>query len=142
MFTSAARRADAEAASAALPAAARGAGAETDLVADCTGAADAGDGSDGVFLFETEEVACSRAVVVAPDASGEREVGEEDDVEEAVGALLVAGRLIVVLPEKAKINMPSRSANVMPRYDARRFIRIRYPKNGILALRESGLCPP
>lgn len=85
------------------------------MAVDCAGVADAGDGSDAVFLFGTEEVACTCVVVVAPDASGKREVGEEDEVEEAVWALLVAGRLIVVLPEKAKINTPSMSAATIPR---------------------------
>jgi hypothetical protein len=113
IFTSAARRASAEASSAALSEAVSGAGTETDLVAGCTGATDVF--CDAVFLFETEEVACACVVVTTSLASDERGSGKRDGEEEAVGTLLVAERLIVVLSEKAKIKMPKRRAVVIPR---------------------------
>ena len=52
-----------------------------------------------------------------------------------VAAIVVDGPLMWVIPlEKVEISITRRSAQAMLRYDARRGIFIRYPKNGILAL--------
>ena len=127
MFTSAARRDDAEGSSDTF------CGEGTDLIDGAVLFVISNEGEDGTIFFTAmlgAEAVCIE-VVATTFVMG--------SVEEAAGKTIGEVRKTVVLPKKIAIKMTRASAATMPRYGERRGMFIRYPKNGILALCGRGL---
>lgn len=134
MFTSALRRTDAEASSAiALTGAGEGGGAEIGTNLEDEDAVVGAEADVAAFFFDPRVV--SDEVAVAPFTSEEENKEDERDdreksdisknIAEVVLVFTVGAGSIARVSKKFAMKIPTKSAAIVPKYDSKRFIRIR-----------------